>query len=77
MSIYTILMSIGSFVICMGVLSCFELFNLWNIADKLSEDYIQSLLSIIFYMKAFAFSSIALVLLLAVLLLNFLFFQHG
>ena len=71
MNIYTILMSMASFVICMAVMTAFEMFNVWNISDRSSEDYIQSVLSMTFYSKVLAFSCIVLVAMLAAMLLFF------
>ena len=69
MNIYTILISMASFVICMAIMTALELFNVWNISDKSSEDYAQSVLSFTYYTKALVLSSILFVGLLVAILL--------
>lgn len=69
MNIYTILISMASFVICMAIMTALELFNVWNISDKSSEDYAQSVLSLTYYTKALVLSSILFVGLLVAILL--------
>lgn len=76
-TIYNVFMSMFSFVISMAIMTGFELFNVWNISDKMSEDYVQSVLSMAFYMKAFAISSIALMEILVIVLLNNRFCLYG
>lgn len=69
MNIYTTLMSMASFVICMAIMTVLELFNVWNISDKSSEDYVQSVLSMTYYTKALVLSSVIFVGLLVAMLL--------
>lgn len=66
MNIYTILISMASFVIYMSIMTGFELFNVWNISDKTSEDYAQSILGAKFYTRVLVLSSIIFAVLLAV-----------
>lgn len=56
MTIYNIFMSMASFVICMAIMTGFELFNVWNISDKTSEDYAQSILGVEFYTRVLVLS---------------------
>lgn len=76
MNIYTILISMASFVICMAIMTGFELFNVWNISDKMSEDYAQSILSVKFYTRVLVLSSIIFAVLLAVAVYNYHFYPR-
>lgn len=76
MNIYTILISMASFVICMTIMTGFELFNVWNISDKMSEDYVQSLLGVKFYTRVLVLSSIIFAVLLAVAVYNYHFYPR-
>ena len=76
MNIYTILVSMASFVICMAIMTGFELFNVWNISDKTSEDYAQSLLGVKFYTRVLVLSSIIFAVLLAVAVYNYHFYPR-
>ncbi len=76
MNIYTILISMASFVICMTIMTGFELFNVWNISDKMSEDYAQSVLSVKFYTRVLVLSSIIFAVLLAVAVYNYHFYPR-
>lgn len=76
MNIYTILISMASFVICMTIITGFELFNVWNISDKMSEDYAQSILGVKFYTRVLVLSSIIFAVLLAVAVYNYHFYPR-
>lgn len=76
MTIYNVFMSMASFVICMAILTGFELFNVWNISDKTSEDYAQSILSVKFYTRVLVLSSIIFAVLLAVAVYNYHFYPR-
>ena len=76
MNIYTILMSMASFVICMAVMTAFEMFNVWNISDKMSEDYAQSMLGVKFYSRVLVLSSIIFAVLLTVAVYNYYFYPR-
>ena len=76
MNIYTILISLASFVICMAIMASFELFNVWNISDKMSEDYAQSILGVKFYIRVLVLSSIIFAVLLAVAVYNYHFYPR-
>ncbi len=76
MNIYTILISMVSFVICMAIMTALELFNVWNISDKSSEDYAQSVLSVKFYTRVLVLSSIIFAVLLAVAVYNYHFYPR-
>ena len=65
-TIYNVFMSMFSFVISMAIMTGFELFNVWNISDKMSEEYAQSILSVKFYTRVLVLSSIIFAVLLAV-----------
>ena len=76
MTIYNVFMSMASFVICMAILTCFYLFFFWNISDKMSEDYAQSILSVKFYTRVLVLSSIIFAVLLAVAVYNYHFYPR-
>lgn len=73
-TIYNVFMSMVSFVICMAIMIVFELFNAWNILDKTSEEYAQSILSVKFYTRVLVLSSIIFAVLLAVAVYNYQFY---
>ena len=75
-TIYNVFMSMFSFVISMAIMTGFELFNVWNISDKMSEEYAQSILSVKFYTRVLVLSSIIFAVLLAVAVYNYHFYSR-